>query len=99
METNFEYNTFEGFRIEKVENVKIVDITTLFEHVKNRRCDGNEEFYDFLIKWLAWIVQKPFEKTRVCPILKSKEGIGKGVNRCLSFDVPQLKNTYKIKVN
>ena len=41
-------------------------------------CNNDTEVYDFLIKWLAHLLQFPAQKTGHFPILIADEGIGKG---------------------
>ncbi len=38
-----------------------------------------EQGGNYLINWFAWLVQKPGEKTGMCPILRGKQGTGKSL--------------------
>lgn len=42
-------------------------------------CNGRADVVDWLVKWLAWQVQKPGEKVRWSPVVKGIEGDGKTV--------------------
>jgi hypothetical protein len=46
----------------------------LFENV----CSGNQEQFNYLMDWLARLVQKPGEPGQVAIVLRGKKGIGKG---------------------
>lgn len=76
-------NTFQGLKItelEAFENVNIEDdiqAKKFFDFYKNAACESDEQF-DFLIKWLAHIIQKPGIRMKVAPVFKGHEGVGKG---------------------
>lgn len=86
-EPNIEYvphnhfNLFSGLQIEKLHNGVYEQnrVDQILDYILVRLCGGDKAFFDYFIKWLAWIVQKPWEKTKVCIIIKSVEGIGKGL--------------------
>ena len=46
-------------------------------HVKHILCKGNEDNYDYLIKWFAHMVQKPNEKPGVAVVVTGEKGVGK----------------------
>jgi hypothetical protein len=65
----------------KMETIKIYTPTPdaleiILRHIKIL-CDNDETVYDYLIKWIAQMIQYPAIKS-ICPILISKEGAGKG---------------------
>jgi hypothetical protein len=41
-------------------------------------CSNREEYYNYFHNWLAFVIQKPKEKTKVAIILRSQQGVGKG---------------------
>jgi hypothetical protein len=41
--------------------------------------DSNKEYFDYMMKWLAHIVQKPDELTKVSPSIQGSTGVGKGI--------------------
>mmetsp|Transcript_10581 Transcript_10581/g.32540 ORF Transcript_10581/g.32540 Transcript_10581/m.32540 type:complete len:1148 (-) Transcript_10581:145-3588(-) len=51
----------------------------LLQHLREVWCRGNERYLAYLIGWLAWLVQRPGQKTGVVPVLRSRPGRGKGV--------------------
>jgi hypothetical protein len=72
-------NIFDGFsakRIDDYEN-KIVFVK---DFILNNLCESNDNNYNFLLDWIAHIIQFPEEKVPVCVILYSEdEGTGKSL--------------------
>jgi hypothetical protein len=76
------YNVFKGFHVLPSDNKideKTPSIQPVLEHIKNIWCDGNEEYYNYTIRWLAQTIQTPWNRTEVALVLKSAEGSGKGI--------------------
>src|SRR5260221_12172144 len=48
------------------------------DHVKEIVCNGNEEVFDYTIKYFAHLIQKPLTKTNVAFVMRSRQGAGKG---------------------
>lgn len=73
-------NTFGALEIHHhlhaEDDVELLDDVLGF--FKRQLCDNHEEFYQYMLKWMAFVVQNVGQKTRVVPIFKSKQGIGKG---------------------
>ena len=73
-------NTFG--RLEFVNHLHAEDDRELLDDIlgffKRQLCDNHEGFYEYMLKWMAFVLQNVGKKTRVVPIFKSKQGIGKG---------------------
>lgn len=54
------------------------DLEIYLAHIRDVICSGSEEYYTYLVKWMAHMVQKPEEKPEVAIILKAGQGTGKG---------------------
>jgi len=54
-------------------------VDTILKYMLEKLCGGDEAFQKFMVLWLAHIVQKPWDKTRVCLVIKSIQGVGKGI--------------------
>jgi len=73
------YNLFDGFEVEKIKEKIVVEsksimrekIQILIEHM-SYLTSGYE---DYLIKWLAFIIQKPYMKTQVSILLRDQAGM------------------------
>lgn len=48
-------------------------------HILDVICSGEQNLYDWILTWMAHLVQKPYEKPGTCIVLKSDEGTGKGI--------------------
>jgi len=77
-------NTFQGLRITEAEAFSKVDIENdksaqdFFHFFRKKACE-NEEQFDFLVRWLAHLIQKPGVRMLVAPVFKGNEGTGKGL--------------------
>ena len=61
--------------MEKINNYTPSDFQIILNHIKIL-CNNQEEVSDYIIKWIAQMVQYPAIKTKV-PTFISKEGVGK----------------------
>ena len=75
------FNLWTGLSIDK-HNVGVItdelkdDLNFLKNHIF-MLSNKDPDIYDFLLKWMAHVVQKPGDKTRVAILIKSSPGIGK----------------------
>jgi hypothetical protein len=68
------YNLFKGLLKPKKGNWSRMQY-----HMKNVICNGNEKHYEYLIAWMARIVQKPGGlRPGVAVVMRGKKGCGKG---------------------
>jgi hypothetical protein len=49
----------------------------LIFHIKSVLCGGNEEHYEYLLNYLAHLVQKPGEKPGIALVMRGRKGAGK----------------------
>lgn len=88
------YNMWRGFAVSPVaekdasaEGKRAVD--AWFEHALKNVSQGSEELNTWLLTFFAHLVQRPWEKPLVAPVLRGGKGVGKnallelGVNRIL----------------
>jgi hypothetical protein len=75
-----DFNTFTGFTIQKDQAVEDkAALQPLLDHIKTIWCKDNELYYEYVLNWMAHLIQKPYEKIKVALALKSTfEGAGKG---------------------
>ena len=67
-------NLWRGFSVPAVAG----DLHEPFlEHVFNNICSGNQDYYDYVIGWLARLVQNPASQSETAIVLRGKEGTGK----------------------
>jgi len=76
------FNIWKGFNINKddCKDFNINDTNPLLDHIYKRWCNDNLLEYDYVLNYLAHILQKPHIKMGVVLCLRSKkEGAGKGL--------------------
>jgi hypothetical protein len=69
-----EYNIYKGFAIQPREGNYHEPYLDL---VKNVICSGVEEHYDYLIKWMARVVQYPATQSETAVVMTGVRGTGK----------------------
>lgn len=75
------YNLFQGWGVNPLQTSGLdhdADLAIIKTHLCDVICDGHEESYQYLIRWLAQMLQKPEKKPPVAILMKSVEGAGKG---------------------
>jgi hypothetical protein len=73
------FNTWQGFGVNDVEaDESDPQIKKYLHHLKDVICDGNQEHYEEMLRFLAHFRQRPYEKPLYDIILESEEhGTGK----------------------
>jgi Family of unknown function (DUF5906)/RepB DNA-primase N-terminal domain len=69
------YNLWRGFAV-TADASKSCD--KFLAHIRDNICSGNEEHFNWVMAFLAHIVQRPWEKPGVSLVLRGCEGVGKG---------------------
>jgi hypothetical protein len=67
---------WRGFAVEANDTG---DWTLIRNHIRDVICNGNEEHFQYVLKFCAWTIQHPGEQAEVALVLKGEEGAGKGV--------------------
>ena len=76
------FNMYRGLAINSLSggNCEEWRVKKVKEFIHVRLCGENTDFFNYFLLWLASIVQRPHEKTRVCIVIKSPaEGCGKSM--------------------
>lgn len=55
------------------------DCSEILDMIHRSLCNEDKEKSEWLLNWLAHIVQKPQEKSTIVPVLISRQGAGKGI--------------------
>jgi len=80
IDINSYLNTYPGF-IPKYDKDYIVpmsdEINWLLNHIKMVWCNDNGATFDYLIKYFAFLVQKPFDMSKIILVITGHEGVGK----------------------
>jgi len=69
------YNLWRGFSLEPRPGERH---KKFLEHVHEDLCCGRQELYDYLLNWMALLVQKPDAPGQVAIVLRGRKGSGKG---------------------
>jgi acyl carrier protein len=67
-------NLWRGFACDAIPG----DCQMFLDHLRNVLCKGNDDYYDYLIRWMANAVQNPHLPGQVAVVLKGDQGTGKG---------------------
>lgn len=67
-------NTWEGYAFEP----KAGDWSLMRQHVRQVICAGDPIRFDYLMGWMARMVQQPAEQGEVAVVMRGGEGVGKG---------------------
>ena len=74
-ETPGYYNLWQGFSVEAKEG----DCHLFLEHIRDNIADGKQEHFDYIIRWMAHVVQHPDQPVGVALVLRGKQGTGKSL--------------------
>lgn len=67
------YNLWRGFGVQAVAG----DCKSFLEHMRINICDGQDEYYTYLIQWMARAVQHPDRPGETAVVLRGDQGTGK----------------------
>lgn len=73
------YSYFRGYEYEVLNEVDESVIEGYLKHVHDVICNEDEELYEYVLNWFAYIVQNPCGKTGTVLLLIGKQGTGKNV--------------------
>lgn len=69
------YNLWRGFPMKS----KAGECNLYLDHVRDNIANGDEEVFQYLLAWMADVIQRPRELPGVAVVLRGKQGTGKGV--------------------
>ena len=75
-EYKLRYNLWRGFAVLPDNSKGQHDL--FLKHIEENICSGNEEHYNWVIDWLAHLIQKPYQKPGTAIVLRGEMGTGKG---------------------
>lgn len=103
LDTPGRYNLWTGYAYQAQPGDKH---ERLIEHIFENICAADKACYDYLLKWMARVVQQPRTRSMVSPVLLSRErGVGKSVftdffgaifepHRCTVADIGSLTGKF-----
>lgn len=74
------FNRYNGLSITKERAIREGnnDVKPLLDFIKTAWCQEDERSYNYVISWMAHLIQKPWKKMMSAIVLKGQEGSGKG---------------------
>ena len=69
------YNLWCGFAVTPIEG----DCRLFLEHIRENIANGDQPTYDYIIAWMADVVQNPDKLVGTALVLRGSMGVGKGV--------------------
>jgi hypothetical protein len=79
-ETTDAYNLWQGFGFTAMPGM---GHESFLQHVRDNVCEGNEDYYRYLLGWMARVVQRPSEPGEVAIVLR---GAQSGANSQITSD-------------
>ena len=74
------YNLFRGLGVPREECIQNDEQAEVFTgHILDIWCSGDQKLCDFLLDWMAHLVQRPGVKMVCTPVLQGGQGAGKGI--------------------
>jgi hypothetical protein len=73
------YNLWPGWAVEPRKPHASGGWDLMQRHMLDVLCSGNTIWYDYLLRWMARLVQYPGEPGQVAVVLRGGEGYGKGI--------------------
>lgn len=73
------FNNFLGFSLNKIENTENINFkdTLIYKHIRDITCNGDQPSFEYLMKWIAQLIQYPEIKHRVALVQYGQQGSGK----------------------
>lgn len=69
------FNLWQGLSCEPVEG----NCNLYLNHIRDNICNGDEQIYDYILDWMAHLVQHPEILIGTAIVLRGRQGTGKGV--------------------
>lgn len=69
------YNLFKGFAVKPAQG----DCSLYLQHLCDNICRGNKGYYEYLLSWMAHMIQHPGELPGIAIVFRGGQGVGKGV--------------------
>jgi hypothetical protein len=67
------YNMWKGFAVEARQG----DCSLFIDHTRRNICGGNEVYFNYIMGWMARLIQQPGRQGEVAIVLRGGKGVGK----------------------
>ncbi|KAA6363967.1 MAG: hypothetical protein EZS28_040506, partial [Streblomastix strix] len=68
---------FQGYKYKKLDTIDYECLQMYFDLIKETIAAGDERVYEYILNWIAWMIQNPGKKSRAAIVLQGRQGIGK----------------------
>jgi putative DNA primase/helicase len=72
------FSLFQGFKYSEANKIDYLIIGRWLNLVKEVVANNNKDVYEYILNWIAFIIQNVGVKTGIALVLKGRQGIGKG---------------------
>jgi len=77
------FNSFGGYKHRELSaedyNPDTEDFQFVMNHWSKYLCNGNAEFFEYLMNWLSWLLKYGYRKIGTAIVMHGTQGIGKGM--------------------
>ncbi|KAA6388472.1 MAG: hypothetical protein EZS28_016002, partial [Streblomastix strix] len=68
---------FQGYKYKKLDTIDYECLQMYLDLIKETIAAGDERVYEYILNWIAWMIQNPGQKSRAAIVLQGRQGIGK----------------------
>ncbi|KAA6376855.1 MAG: hypothetical protein EZS28_027619, partial [Streblomastix strix] len=68
---------FQGYKYKKLDTIDYECLQMYFDLIKETIAAGDERVYEYILNWMAWLIQNPGKKSRAAIVIQGRQGIGK----------------------
>ena len=85
---------FRGYNYKRLEAVNLTKINPYLNHIREVIASGDETLYNYILNWIAFVIQKPGIKTKTALVFTGRQGAGKNA---FTDVISNLTSPYSIK--
>ncbi|KAA6383091.1 MAG: hypothetical protein EZS28_021384 [Streblomastix strix] len=68
---------FQEYKYKKLDTIDYECLQMYLDLIKETIAAGDERVYEYILNWIAWMIQNPGKKSRAAMVLQGRQGIGK----------------------
>ncbi|KAA6402019.1 MAG: hypothetical protein EZS28_002449 [Streblomastix strix] len=72
---------FQGYKYMKLDTIDYECLQMFFDLFKESIAAGDERVYEYILNWMAWLIQNPGKKSRAAIVLQGRQGIDEFTGR------------------
>ncbi|KAA6401133.1 MAG: hypothetical protein EZS28_003343 [Streblomastix strix] len=71
------FTVFQGYKYKKLDTIDYECLQMYFDLIKDSIATVDERVYEYILNWIAWMIQNPGKKSKAAIILQGKQKISK----------------------